>query len=536
MSLKEKIHLAYYALSQNNLLVAKELIEQSEQEILSLEKDNHSIQLAADLGGVMIDYGTWTKELEIIKRGTLFALEIVEAFPEEKLVLSHYYNLANGYSALKSFAHQEAFDNGSIPREYLDEKAAYRKVIQVASTKKLNKHERQLLPEILTNYGNVLDTVGRPVEALEFYNRALGIKPNKPETLGNKAITLKRLAINAHGHTHLFILEAKRLFELALGNSPHPQLGKHLSEHLKQIQAIIDAHEKDFSVEQYQTPESTSDFHEFMRNICFRHKLYLTPTTLIGQKENQFFGDPLFISEMRADLGDTKKFDRYITFFNQIKQDYIFARYLLVQSQYQANHAEVIDQDVDFYYPLDYSLYSSYVEMLKVSYRLAVDTLDKVGFFVKDYCDLKSLSPRETKFRNVFSTRKNPLELRSELKQQKNIYLFGLLDLALDLREGGIYSLIYERRNALTHRFLSIHAEGVIENDQDKTLPKLQIDEFRRETIQVLQILKAAIIYLILFVDVKEKNHTTVGLVMPVVSTKVDGVFRWKPSAGDSNV
>lgn len=535
MSLEEKTHQAHDALTQNNLPLAKELIEQLEQEILSLDKDNYTIQLAANLGGVMIDYGSWTNDIEIIRRGTQFTLEIVEAYPEEHLLISHFYNLANGYSALRSLVHRKAFDIGAIPEEYLKEKGGYRKAIQVAAKKELIEHERQILPELLTNYGNMLDSMGRSVEALEFYNRALGIDANKPEALGNKAITLKRLAFNAQGHTHLFIFEAKRLLELALNNAPHSQLKRHLSEHLKQIQESIKDHEEEFSIEQYQTPESISEFQNFLRDFCFRHQLYLTPSTLIGKKEHQFFGDPMFISEMRADLDDTKKFDRYITFFNQIKQDYIFARYLLVQSQYQTNHADVIDKEVDYYYPLDYSLYSSYVEMLKVSYRLAVDTLDKIAFFVKDYCGLKTLSTRDTNFRNVFSTSKHPLELRSELNQKKNNYLFGLLDLALDLKKGGDYSFVYERRNALTHRFLSIHAESIIEDEKDSTLPRIQLNDFLMETIQALQILKAAIIYLLLFVDVNEKNQITAGLSMPVISTKIKGVLRWKPSIGEGH-
>jgi len=535
MSIEEKIYKASEALDQNDLPLVKTLIDQIERELTSLEKNHYTLQLVASLGGLMIDYGAWTHNIEMVKQGTSCCLELITKFPEEKLTTIHYYNLANGYAVQRRLAHKFAFENGKIPEEYQQEKYAYRKALELASQGALTAHDRKILPELFTSYGNMLDVMGRPVEALEYYNRALKLQPNKPETLVNKAIVLNHLALYAMGNTHLFIFEAGRLLEIAKQNSPHPQLEKHLTVHLKYINDFIRAHGEEFDIEQYEVSKPISEFHNFMRIFCFKHELYLTPSTLIGKEEHQFFGDPLFISKMKADLQDMQKFYRYITFFNQIKQDYIFSRYLLVQSQYKANHAEVVDQDVDYYYPVDYSLYSSYVEMLKVSYRLAIDTLDKIAFFVKDYCGVKSLNTDNTYFRNVFSTKKNPLELRTELKQFKNIYLFGLLDLALDMRKGEYYEFVYDLRNAVTHRFVSIYSEMILDKDKDVSAPKRNLDQFTNTTIQSLQLLKAAITYLVLFVDSHEKNQTSSGLVMPIVLTKAEGVLRWKPSSGDCN-
>ena len=103
-----------------------------------------------------------------------------------------------------------------------------------------------------------------------------------------------------------------------------------------------------------------------------------------------------------AKIDDVEKFDRYTIFFNQIKQDYIFARYLLVQSQYKSSFAEIIDYDVEYYYPQDYSIYSSYIEMMKISYRIALDTLDKIAYFIKDYCELNDIKPHLVDFKNIF--------------------------------------------------------------------------------------------------------------------------------------
>ena len=352
MSIENKLINANNALDQNNLPLAKNLIDEIEQEIFLLEENGYTIQLVANLGALMIDYGTWTDNIEIIKCGTQYVSNIVETLPENQLSLSHLYNLANGYSSIRKYSHKESYDTGSIPKEYINEKNTYRRALDFASTKKLLEHELKILPELLINYGNMLDAMGRPVEALDYYEQALNVNPSKPEALTNKAIILKRLALRAHGHTHLFIHESKRLLELALLSSPHPQLKKHIDLQLNQIQDFIEAHKGAITIKHYQSPKSVSKFHEFLRDFCFTHKLFLTPTTLIGKQEHQYFGDPLFISGIVIDPTDKLKTDRFIAFFNQIKQDYIFSRYLLVQSQFQASHADVIDQDVDYYYPL----------------------------------------------------------------------------------------------------------------------------------------------------------------------------------------
>ncbi|HEY60381.1 MAG TPA: hypothetical protein G4N92_06830 [Anaerolineae bacterium] len=536
MAIEEKIKQADDALIKNDLPLAKELIDQLEIDFSTLDNNLPNMYLLSNFGGILIDYGSWVNDLKIIKRGVRKIKKIEDFIQKTQLPIAHFYNLANGYASMRKFTHFKAFENGMIPVEYTNEKGNYRKAIQIASIKKLEEHEKKILPDLYTNYGNTLDAMGRPVEALEFFNRALVINPNKPEALGNKAITLKHLAFYAYGYPHLFILEAKRLLELALDNSPHPQLKKYLIHHQDQIHEFISTHKSDLKIEQYKTSTPKSTFHKFLREFCFKYGLYLTPSTLIGAREHQFFGDPLFISKMVADLEDTNKFDRYITFFNQIKQDYIFARYLLVQSQYRANHVDVIDQDVDYYYPLDYSITSSYGEMLKVSYRLAVDTLDKIGFFIKDYCKIMSPAVDEVNFRNAFSPNNRSNELRPEIKHMKNKYLYGLMDLASDMKRDGYYSFIYNRRNALTHRFISIHSELMVKGGENKDIPRIHLQDFIDETIHALKILKSAIIYLILFVDVEEKKSIKKGVTVPIIPTKVEGVLRWEPYKGDKNV
>jgi hypothetical protein len=166
--------------------------------------------------------------------------------------------------------------------------------------------------------------------------------------------------------------------------------------------------------------------------------------------------------------------------------------------------------------------------MLKTAFRLAVDVLDKIAFFVRDYYSVKSISSQKVNLRNLFSLETTPLNLRSELAGKNNIFLFALFDLALDLRKNGYYEFVYERRNALTHRVLVVH-DMILEESQED-IPRVNMHDFLKECIQIMQITRAAVIYLILMVDLEEQRASGKGPHGTISGTPVDGVLRWIPN------
>jgi len=534
MPIDEKLELADHVFQEDNLPFIKDLIYELEREFSMIDMNIALNQKRSfNFGSILIDYGSRVEEKGTITKGIERIQNFGRFFLEANNSVTYFYNLANGYSALRKLSIPEGYENGYLPNEFLNEIKTYRIAIDLASKNKLEQYEKDILPQLFTNYGNSLDDLGRPIEALEYINKAIVLNPNNAITLANKAMILTNLVFFAQENKHLFVLEAKRFINLALKNSPTKELEEYLIPQMEKVQEFIDKHPEKLSLEKCNKPTAESDFQKFLGEFCFRNGLYLTPSTIIGERDYQIFGDPLFISTMRSNVNDNSKFDRYVTFFNQIKQDYIFARYLLVQSQYRSNLADVIDQDVVYYYPSDYSITSSYGEMVKISYRLTVDTLDKIACFIWDYCKVISINISDVNFRNIFSSRERPNEFRSDLMQYKNKYLFGLMSLALDLKQGGYYSSIYDRRNALTHRFISLHSESIGLNDGRPGTPKIIFNDFINETIQTLQLLKSAIIYLLLFIDIEERKTDFKGLVFPISPIKSEGFLRWTPIEGD---
>ena len=104
---------------------------------------------------------------------------------------------------------------------------------------------------------------------------------------------------------------------------------------------------------------------------------------------------------MYAPLGDHSKFDRNISFLNEIKSDYVLARHLFMLSNFHSPETEDVDRGVILYSPFSETTFSTYLQLMKASFRIAVDTLDKVAFFINDYCGV-GLKSEKVYFKTVF--------------------------------------------------------------------------------------------------------------------------------------
>jgi tetratricopeptide (TPR) repeat protein len=477
----------------------------------------------------MIDVGHFDHDRDMVKRGTKYADDALSIIPEEKLTAAHYYNAANGYLALWQMCRNVSFEEGRIDHAHPRSLHLFRKALDLAENKPAGV-ERGLYKQLLVNFGNCLDTVGRSVEAISYYDRVIKIDPAMGEALGNKAVTLYHLASLAKGFTHRFLLEAERLLGESVEQPLHTNTAQNFSAYLDNLTSWMKAH-GEVRPEQMPSSPAVSEFDEFHREFCIRHQLYLIPTTLLGEKDS-IIGDPMFISRMVAPIEDNEKFDRFITFLNQIKQDFVLARYLLVASRYRSTDIDEMDRHVTLYYPLDYSVHSTYIQMMKASVRLAVDLLDKIAVFIRDYCDVQDLRIDRTNFRNVWATQNESLRLRANVAAKGNWFLYALFSLSRDLARGGDLEKIYDLRNALTHRFMVVH-DIVIDNSANPDLPRMNVEVLFREAISAMQIARAAVMYLILMVDLEEGRQAKGGPFAPIPGTPVDDLFRWVPSQGD---
>lgn len=528
-SIGKAVLAASRAIDRGDLDEAARIVAETEATITAGTCPPLTPELRGNLGGVVIDLGTCLNDEPMAERGLDYTSQALNAQGENPSE-AFLYNAGNGYSTLWSLRRPRAMQLGCLDPSHVQAKACYRRALDLSkstlSVQSARKHN-----QLLVNYANCLDSVGRCVEAIEYYDQAIRRDNRMGEALGNKGIALSSLAFLAHGHTHLFLLEAQRLLNSALQQDLPPGMAQAFGRRREQVQSVIDGHTNKVKPERGVRTKAVSTFHKFLRTFCVQHGLYLTPTTFVDENSALVVGDPLFISEMRAPLDDNDKFDRYITFLDEIKEDYVLARYLLVQSQYRSDLAEAIDQDVSLYYPLNYSVHGAYVQMMKASLRMAMDVLDKIACFVRDYCGVSTPSLTKTSFSNLWHDKPTPLQLRPELASHSNRFLFALFDLSHDLSPGGAYHHLCERRNELTHRFLAVHDMLPSQKGGDY-VPRVDVRRFLQECIQAMQVARAAVMYLVLFVDSEEKKAAETGLHGAIYGVPVDDTFRWIPGRG----
>jgi tetratricopeptide (TPR) repeat protein len=493
MKIHEKLEKARKYFDQGEVSQSKLILFEVETDLQTIKEPSYRSQIQANLGNLMIDLGANTHDKELITRGKDYVEYPIKIKPESEISVGQYYNLANGYISLWDLEKKDSLKDGKIAESYFKAKHYFRKALDLAK-KPAQSIDPILRAQINTNFGNCLCSVGRDVEAFSIYDSALKFDKNFGMALGNKAIALQYLAFLAHGHTHLFLIESRRFYQEALKQSTPEDAHRIFQKGYDAVNSFILKH-KEMKPETHTNSEPISQFHRFSRDFCIKHQLYLTPTTFVGKKNEVVFGDPMFISGFIENLDNEHIVNRHITFLNQIKQDFILARYLLIQSQYRSTVVDTIDKDVILFDPLEYSLHNAYIEFLKLSLKLTMDTFDKIAQFIREYCEIKNPSAKNTHFRTIWTQGKSRDTIRPEFASRKNKFLFALFDLSLDLRDNGYYHEIYEFRNAITHRFLIVH-EMMTPEEHTNVTSRISREDLLETTIIAMQLLRAAVMYL----------------------------------------
>lgn len=102
----------------------------------------------------------------------------------------------------------------------------------------------------------------------------------------------------------------------------------------------------------------------------------------------------LRLPKHNAEVGIT-----YLAFFNQMKQEYAYARHCLFQGE-QARSVQYADKEAALAFNCDFALYSIGLEQIKTAFRNAYSLLDKVAYFVNGYWQL-GIPERSVSFRTV---------------------------------------------------------------------------------------------------------------------------------------
>jgi len=485
--------------------------------------ESHTDSEALKIIGHLIDLSLDLRRKEGIQTGLKLADELLKRdLTEENRTLTHYY-IANAWANLQRLERAGFSEAWEWEQEELEHEIIHiRLAVKYGFPHKLG--EPTILPahrqcEIWTNYGNLMSRVGRIAEGIEYRDRALEVNSSFAMALGTKGQGLISYSqyLYDDGHRRVFINQAYMLLKRALEGDPHSFARKSFEQSLIDIEEAVPRELLTLSIDLDSHSLGNSEAEIKYRRWGLRNRLFLNPLNDLGPYP---IGARDIISIPPIVVGIDEG-PYYMGFFNQMKQEFVSARYLFYEG---INDIELhfSDKDVLLYNTLDYPSYGLAVEKVKIAYRMVYSLFDKIAFFLRKYLEL-DISETSVYFRKIWYIEKNrKLLLRKDFHNRENLPLRGLFWLSKDFYEKKDEFRdsiepeakdLYEIRNHLEHKYLKLHLGYWSKPDRNDFFSTGLIDslahslyrrDFEDKTLKLLKLVRSALIYLTLAIQCEE--------------------------------
>lgn len=456
-----------------------------------------------------------TEELELLINQALEIIENENVASQAQI----YYSIGTAYSDI-------AILTGISNDESLREKQLFyfRKSLSLIESKELEKLEYR--PYILgfkfnlyTNYANALKHLGRNIAAIEQYKKVLDINPNFGMSLGNIGEAYQYyglLVFDPAQRDYLHNCAYGMLSKAIRSNDPNmyskaKEYFKHCieqydSEYVKKVLAIP------LDIPQYDYPDSNELQY---RKWALHNNLFLNPLNDLPYYEFCFAADVLHLPNMIVNINAKPIFHGM---YNQIKQEYIFARYQYYCGLQMPKEPHSADKDTYLLQFADYPQYSIRIEQLKCSFKTLYSLLDKVAFFINSYFEL-GISERDVSFFSIWKTEKKgktSYKYKNVLDPYSNFAISSLYWISKDFYKpftvspNPVAQRISKIRNALEHKYVKVYW-AIIPDRANGEIDDLALyvseDELKAETLWLLKLIREIIICLSLAVNIEENKR-----------------------------
>ena len=362
------------------------------------------------------------------------------------------------------------------------------------------------------NLANTYNNIGRHIEAIEYYDYVMN-ETGSAYAMLNKGIGLYKYSLFLHNPTPI-LSEAYYYFKQILNDTrSSSEMKRKAKAYYDDIKWLFDENILEEHIESERIRYSNDFFEGFMINFCLDYKLFLNLDNFCQLCQNSI-GDTIDIEKLITNIsGELKneKYDVLSSYLNQIKMDFVSARFLLILSQ--SNHFD-LNIITKYTYISNTSFNEEHdmrIQLLKDSFNNFFNILDKIAFFINEYLNLE-IKKHDVDFRKVWfnfnelSKNKNKKiktkkKIHEKLKNLDNAGLNALYDIYLELDDKNDKKYLRDTRNALTHRYLRITHD---KKGNDEKTPV----EIKNETIELAIIVKNAIIYLMSLIKINEEYNT----------------------------
>ncbi len=447
------------------------------------------------------------------------ALSTRQLSAEQALLLDYF--TANAWANIRVLSRSGANDAWDWEQEEFEKEVLHlRRALASCAFRGLPK-VRQC--QVLTNLANALHHVGRFVEAMEYWDRALQVDHAFGMALGNRGCGLTTYARSLYddGHQLLFLKCARRSLQAALDSPLHEEARPTFQKAIKAIETIVSKEVLNSEDPRIAPNPKKTDQEIAYRKWCLANRLFLNPLNDLGTN-GLAERDVLTAPSIVTGIGEGPY---YPGFYNQMKQEFVSARYFLYEGT-TADAPHFSDRDVLLYNTLDYPAYSLAVERTKAAFRATYSALDKIAFFLNHYLGFQ-IPERQVNFRSFwYEAQDRKRGLRSFLQRRENLPLRALFWVSKDMYEDQQDFRdamepdardLADIRNHLEHKYLKVHDEmwsgppdplDKIGRAMADTLAySLRRSDLEAKTLRLMKVTRAALIYLSLAVHEEERHR-----------------------------
>ncbi len=504
------------------------------REVLASEPNDKNIRYNA--AGFFIDSGRVLKDLETVDEGIALIEGLLDRKDDSKpeYLISLKYNLSNGYDARSNILRGKGNELGA--NEALNKAKALLQSILI--NKKLIR--KDAVASVMVNYAKMLYQHGRIIEAID-WNYDCMKNYNSAISKANCGVQIKNILRVSGKHTAKNVHEAWKLLSSAceLKDEILSDSGKESLEWFKaQLQELVGEMEDNFdgglkTIKKYAAHRikvhGRPHVEKWLESVRQDRLLLTLNQNPLNSVEECL--DDLFL-ESFVSIGGQKGIERFrelAYILNTIKEDYVTARYLFYHSEEakgELSQRGVITNYVNAFDDADFGVL---IGIMKASFRVAADCLDKIAIFINRYFELGN-SNEHVNINNIWyknkDTKKREIHPSLSGLLDSNIFLRALRDLQGDWFLRKFPSPLKTVRDSATHREMVLYWRRPV--NPKTTDIKWDSDDFRTQTLFLLRMVKAAIIYTVCALTIEEQRKSE------EVETKGHVTFRVDPGISES--
>ena len=429
-----------------------------------------------------------------------------------------YYSIGTVYcdfAKAKGLSHEE-----SLKKQLY----CFRKSIDIIENEEYSKKEyapyvKGFKRILYTNYANTLSSCGRKIEAIAQYKKAIEVHPSFGMALGNLGRVYQDYGILDYddGHQNYFHHFAYSLLTKAVG-CKDPDTYEEAKEYFGKLMSGYDpAYVEKFFQKDLKIPQfSYKNIEEKLyREWAVENTLFLNTLNDLPVTELCFATDVLQLPSMVVSI-DAKPI--FHGMFNQIKQEYVYARYQYYSSLQFRDEVHYADKDTHLINFVDYPQYGIRIEQIKSSFKILYGLFDKIAYFLDSYFDL-GIHERDVSFSHIWLTEfglgKKRYDYKNVLNHKENFALSSLYWISRDFYDKFEDSpnprlrRISDVRNALEHKYVKV-TNGWLPERTNGEVDDLALyvteGELSALTLELMHIVREAIICLSLCVHVEEQK------------------------------